>query len=157
MAIPIPNRTSDNLTLISIEDEAIDITTPPGKDALTAYMTADVPMVDSLILTEDAAPWQFTIRGLNEMELSLVDGMSRGDVWGDGANSGAITYAVLRFALVSVKGDGAPELERVRLYGSDVITQESVSWIPRLTAAWLAGIVARWSRLSPEKKSSCTS
>jgi len=156
MPLPIPNRADARITLILPEDDAIALDTDAAKEAFTAYLSAEVPDAESLVLRPEVTPWRFTVRPLNEEESAIVEGMSRVS-WEEGLNSGALNYAILRFALVDAIGDGLPDLQRERLYGCDILTRSSVDWIPKTSAAWLAAVAARWSRLTPEKKSNSTS
>jgi len=157
MALPIPSRTTDRLSLISPEDDAIRDDTDAAKDALKTYLSADVPDTGALLLKKDAEPFVFVLRPLSEPESAVVQGMARGATYADGLNSGVVNYSLLRFALCAVKGEGAPDLETERLYSKDVLTEASVEWIPKFTAAWLAAKVSQWSQLDAEKKRPSTS
>jgi len=156
MALRIPTKTTDHITVISPIDSSIDHTCEKADALIEDYIQAEAPDYSELPLVEGDPPTKFVIRPLSERELSIVHEMgkrhaiSAGDSGDDlffDFNAMAVHYQMLRFALVEVI-DGPDFVgKKERLYSSTVWTLESVSAIDMLTAQFLGTVVLRWSSM----------
>lgn len=161
MALRIPTKVSDRLTLISYIDDAIDFDAASAGDCITDYVSADVPDRSTLPMLEGREPTEFVLRPLSEREFSICHDMAKTisiDDDGDHAvdvNAGELTHQLLRFSLVEVRGFEGWTETRERLYSSKVMTSATIDQIDRHTAEFLALAVRRWSTL--EKKTSSRS
>lgn len=163
MALPVPTKVADRLTLISYLDTVIDFDHPDIDKTIKEYISAPVP--DPAILPRrdtDDEPTEFTIRPLNEREFGIVEDIARDIVRHESGemdvsiNTGELNYQILRFALVEVVNLEGWEGKRQRFYSQLVLDiNELERLIDRHTAEFLAMTVRRWSVL--EKKTSRSS
>lgn len=161
MALRIPTKTSDRLTVISYLDDAIDFDHPDVTEAIRAYIEADTPDYRDLPMLEGGEPTLFTVRPLSEREMAIASDMARtyhtpedGEVDIIQNNSEA-NYQILRLGLAEVTGLEGWLGKKERIYSSQAWTMESVEDIDRHTAEFLALTIRRWSSL--QKKTSLPS
>ena len=108
MALRIPTRTTDHLTVVSYLDTAIDHSSPESLEAIKAYIESDTPDFNTLPMVEGEEPTKFILRPLSEREIAIVDEMARsynfkpGDDLDIDHNSAEANYQVIRFGLVEV-------------------------------------------------------
>jgi len=159
MALRVPTKTADQITLISYLDDVIDFADPGCDEAIREYIGSDTPDASILPRVEGRTPTEFTIRPLSEREFGIVEDLARDVTMGaDGGvavtnNTGELNYQILRFALVEVKNLDGWVGERRRFYALDALTVEELErLIDRHTAEFLAMTVRRWSVL--ERKTS---
>ena len=161
MALRIPTKTSERLTVVSYLDDAIDFDNPKVEEAIKAYIAADVPDFSVLPLVEGLEPTKFVIRPLSAREMAIaldlarVYGTSIGGELEVSQNESEANYQILRLGLVDVEGLEGWAGTKERLYSSTVWTVESVEDIDRHTAEFLALTIRRWSTL--QKKTSVVS
>lgn len=161
MALRIPTKTSDRLTVISYLDDAIDFDNPKIEESIKAYIAADVPDFRELPLLEGRKPTKFSLRPLSEREMAIATDMARvydtdpGGELGISQNDSEANYQILRLGLVEVEGLEGWSGTRERIYSSTAWTMESVEDIDRHTAEFLALTIRRWSAL--QKKTSLAS
>ena len=161
MALRIPTKTSDHITLISYVDDALDFNHPDWDKALKVYLSSDVPDYQKLPMKEGVEPTKFTLRPLSERELAIAADMARAqdddkfqdlDVTSFRQNATETNYQILRFGLVAVQGLEGWQGKKERVYSSTAFTMDSVEEIDRFTAEFLALSIFRWSAL--QKKTS---
>ena len=110
MALRIPTRTNDQLTVISYIDDAIDFEHPDATGSIRAYIESDTPDYKDLPLLEGVTPTKFAIRPLSEREMAIAGDMARVYFTPDGGevavteNSSEANYQILRLGLVEVTG-----------------------------------------------------
>ena len=157
MALRIPTRTSDNITVISYIDTAIHFEHEDSDRLIKEYIQADAPDWSTLPMLDDDEPTKFVLRPLSEREMAIAEEMARQYNYTDDQsvdidhNSAEANYQLIRFALVDVIN--APDFtpQRERLYSANVLTIDSVSCIDAITAQFLALTVRRWSQLQKKR------
>tara|TARA_Y100001963_G_scaffold80604_3_gene111853 strand:- start:5227 stop:5865 length:639 start_codon:yes stop_codon:yes gene_type:complete len=160
MALPVPTKVADQMTLISYLDTVIDFDHPDIDKTIREYISSTVPDPSILPRRDNGErPTEFTVRPLSEREFGIVEDISRDIVRHESGemdvsiNTGELNYQILRFALVDVANLEGWEGKRHRFYSHMVLDiNELERLIDRHTAEFLAMTVRRWSVL--EKKTS---
>ena len=153
MALRIPTRTADRITVISYLDDAIDFDHVDAEQLVADYIAADTPDHSLLPMVEGRTPTKFVLRPLSEREMAIAEDMARRYDQPEGGeieikrNNAEANYQLLRLGLADVTGFDGWAGVKERLYSVDVWTMESVADIDRHTAEFLALTIRRWSQL----------
>jgi hypothetical protein len=158
MALRIPERTTDQLTVISWLDDAIDREVDNLSDLIDEYLGSSVPDPSIFPLRKGEQPTEFVLRPLSEREFACCEDMAKVLTYDHNGqptvmqNAGELVYQLMRFGIVEVRNLEGFKIEREQLYSTNVLTVETVNQIDRHTAQFLGLTIRRWSHL--EKKTS---